>query len=395
MRDFFYKHTKLQYINYMKKAIYFILLTALITSCIKNDKFTVKGTVEGGSGETIYLEHTGLLKTTLLDSAEINSKGEFEFKFKKPDYPDFYKLSLLGNQIYFAVDSIETIEISTEAGNFSNQYKISGSESNDDIYKLRASVIAIQKKANEIHSGLTYRERSQKIEELKSMVEGHKKLARPIILKNPRSTAAYFAIYQQVNNSYIFTPYNQEDKPYCAAVATAYNTFMPEYERSKNLYSLVMDAIKRERQARSQAYWQEIIQNEGKGFIDISLPDKNNIIKNLTDLQGKVIMLDFSAYESRESVSYTFALRDLYNEYSSKGFEIFQVSLDRNQMLWKNSVESLPWICVRDTKGPNTPYAASYNISNIPTYFLINRAGEIIGRDLDLETLKREIEKAL
>ncbi len=379
----------------MKKVIYLILAIVFVSSCGKNDNFKIAGTIEGGSGEMIYLEYSGLMKSQLIDSTRINSKGEFSFKSKRPLYPDFYKLLLAGKQIYFAIDSTESIHITSNMDQFSNEYQITGSESNDDIYKLRKSAISLQSKANEIQSALPRATRERKINEFMQMVEDHKKMARPIILKNPRSTAAYFAIYQQINNSYIFSPYNTEDKPYCAAVATAYNTFMPKFDRSKNLYSLVMDAIKREREAKSQAYWQEIIQKEGKGYIDITLPDNNNIERRLSDYEGKVILLDFSAYEARESVSYTFALRELHSEYSAKGFEIYQVSLDRNQMLWKNSVATLPWICVRDSKGPNTSAAVSYNISTYPTYFLIDRSGEIVGRDMDLGTLKNEIEKAL
>jgi len=55
----------------------------------------------------------------------------------------------------------------------------------------------------------------------------------------------------------------------------------------------------------------------------------------------------------------------------------------------------LPWICVRDENGPNTRYAATYNIRAIPSYFLIDRSGDIVGRDMDINTLRKEIEKRL
>lgn len=378
----------------MRKAFY-ILSLILLASCQGEKKFTIKGIVEGAEGETIYLEHEGLMKTDMLDSCKVNGKGEFHFNEKSPVYPDFYRLSLLGKQIHLAADSTETIEISTSLDQFGDKYTVSGSESNQDILLLRKSVINIQKELNKLVKGMDNASRVHEVEKIKSMIETHKALARPIILKNPRSTAAYFAIYQQLNNSYIFTPYAAEDRPYCSAVATSYNTFMPDYERSKNLYNLVMDAIRRERQSKSDAYWKELMDKASSGYIDITLPDKDANPRKLSDLQGKVILLDFSAYESRESVSYTFALRDLYNSYATKGLEIFQVSLDRSKLYWQESTRNIPWICVRDENGPNTPYAGTYNIQNLPTYFLINRKGEIVGRDMDLKTLKREIEKAL
>ena len=379
----------------MKKYLVSIIAIGLLTACNTGNKFKVEGIIEGGGGEMVYLEHTGLMKSTIIDSTRINSEGEFRFRAERPAYPDFYKLTLGTKQIHFAIDSTETIKIESSFDNFSNEYTISGSESNTDIQKLRKSVIEIQKKANQIVRGMNEADRNKLLDEIVAMVETHKVMARPIILKNPKSTAAYFAIFQKINNTYIFSPYVKEDRPYCAAVATSYHTFMPDYDRSRNLYNLVMDAITMERQARRQENWQEIVKEIGTGFIDIELPDKQGINRKLSDLKGKVILVDFSAYESRESVQYTFALRELYNKYASRGFAIYQVALDRNKLLWQESVANIPWVCVRDEKGPNTIYAATYNVSSLPSYFLISRSGDIIGRDMDLQTLEKAIEKQL
>lgn len=379
----------------MKKYLITILAFGLLTACNTGNKFKLEGTIEGGDGEMVYLEHTGLMKSTVIDSTRINSDGEFHFRANRPAYPDFYKLTLGTKQIHFAVDSTETIRIESSFDNFSSDYTISGSESNTDIQLLRKSVIEIQKKANQLIRGMNEADRNKLMDEIIAMVEAHKKMARPIILKNPKSTAAYFAIFQKINNTYIFSPYVKEDRPYCAAVATSYNTFMPAYDRSKNLYSLVMDAIKKERQARRQENWQEIVKELGTGFIDIELADKQGTLRKLSDLKGKVVLVDFSAYESRESVQYTFALRELYNKYSARGFEIYQIALDRNKLLWQEAVDNIPWICVRDENGPNTVHAATYNVTSLPSYFLISRNGDIIGRDMDLQTLEREIEKQL
>jgi len=88
-------------------------------------------------------------------------------------------------------------------------------------------------------------------------------------------------------------------------------------------------------------------------------------------------------------------LRDLYEKYHSRGFEIYQISLDQNKQLWQQSTKNIPWICVRDLNGPNTRYAESYNVSEIPTTFLIDKKGNILFRSLGFEELKKEIEKNL
>ncbi|OJX90694.1 MAG: hypothetical protein BGP01_04780 [Paludibacter sp. 47-17] len=378
----------------MKKFLPF-LLVFLVAACSKETKFTVEGIIEGAEGEVIYLEHNGLTKSTLLDSMVVKSDGGFHFRSLRPEYPDFYKLILNGKQLHFAVDSIETLVINSNIDRFSTDYTISGSETNTDILQLRQSVAAIQKKANLLVQGIEASEREKIVGELTAMIETHKSMARPLILKNPRSAAAYFAIFQKVNNVYMFSPYVKEDRPYCAAVATAYHTFMPGYERSKNLYALVMDAINTERLQRREESLQEMINNATAGYIDIELPDRTRKLRKLSDLKGKVVLLDFSAYEARESVQYTFALRDLYAKYSAKGFEIYQVSLDRNETLWNDATAQIPWIAVRDQNGPASVVAGTYNVTQLPTYFLISKEGDILGRNMNIQELERAIQQQL
>ena len=170
---------------------------------------------------------------------------------------------------------------------------------------------------------------------------------------------------------------------------------MPNYERSKNLYSLVMDAIQSERNALKNKAWKEILETEGKGYIDIALQDKNKVTRKLSDLEGKLVLIDFSAYGDEQSVDYTFALREIYNKYHSKGFEIYQVSLDKDSQFWEKSVANIPWICVHDEDGPNSKIAASYNVTSLPTTYLLNKQGTIILRSPGFNELKKEIEKAL
>lgn len=378
----------------MKKTLLAFVIISL-AACNSGSKFTVEGTIDGAAGETIYLEYTGLTASTIIDSMVINSKGEFRFRSKRPEYPDFYKLILDNKQLHFAIDSIETISIKSTLEKFSTEYEITGSETNTDIVSLRKSVAAIQKKANELGKANTPGQREILIADLTKMIEDHKLMARPLILKNPKSAAAYFAIFQKVNEVYIFSPYVKEDRPYCAAVATSFNTFMPEYDRSKNLYALVMDAINTERLKRREATLQEMIGNATAGFIDIELPDRTGISHKLSDLKGKVVLLDFSAYEARESVQYTFALRELFNKYNAKGFEIYQVSLDRSSTLWVDATAQIPWIAVRDQNGPASVVAGTYNVTELPTYFLIDKNGDIVGRNMNIRDLENAIQKAL
>lgn len=379
----------------MRKSFILFFVFILLMSCKHQDKFYVSGKISDASGKTLYFEHQTLNEITVIDSVKLKTKGNYSFKSSRPEYPDFYRLRLDNNVITFAVDSCEEISIDAGYNQFATEYTVNGSETSVQIQKLRKSVMNIQRKVNEISPKMTEAEQNTKIAAIEKDIDVHKEMARRLILQNPRSLAAYFAIYQQVNNTYLFSPFVKADKAYCKAVATSFNVFMPEYIRTKNLYICVMNAINEERKTKESDILKDIISKGNAGYIDISLPDKNNFERKLSSFEGKLVLIDFVAFEARESVDYIFGLRDLYSKFQKRGFEIYQISVDRNKTLWLQSVSNLPWTCVRDENGPETMCISSYNIHSVPTSFILNKSGTIIGRFSGLAGLQKAIEKNL
>ena len=379
----------------MKRALITLFVFTTLVSCQNNKKFKVEGIVENAQGEIIVLEHAGIAKTIVLDSMKISKEGKYALKAKSPEYSDFYRIRIKNKSIIFVVDSIETIRINANLDNFSTEYTVLNSYQSEQIKELRVSVINIQNKINALKLETEQEERLEKVDEIEKDLEQHKVMVRKFILENPRSSTSYFALYQQINGQYIFSPFIKEDYPYWAAVATAYNTFMPNYDRSRNLYNFVLEALREEQKEKQQAVLNELIENEAKGYIDMSLPDKNGRERKLSELEGKVVLIDFSAYGITESVDYTFSLRDLYTKHNKAGFEIYQISLDRNKLLWDISVDNIPWICVRDENGQNNRYAQLYNVSQLPTTFLMDKEGNIVARDMKFSEMDKEIDKLL
>jgi len=380
----------------MRKLVYSVVLLLLVFGCKKSNEFEVSGVIKDAAKKTLFLEHTGLTKTEVIDSVKLGEDGKFSFDGARPKYPDFYRLRIDDSYIVFSVDSNEHIIINGQDAGFAEKYSVEGSPESEKIRRLRTSLIAIQTKLNAIDATMESNLRNSKITEIQNDIEKHKEMAKKVILENPRSTSAYFAVYQKVNSSFVFSPYVKEDKPYFAAVATSYNTFMPDYDRTKNLYTLVLDAIQSERDARQNEALQSYLQSKASvGYINISLKDRDDNVKSLSQLEGKLVLIDFSAYGTRESVAYTFALRDLYNKCHTRGFEIYQISLDEDKVLWQEATKNIPWVCVRDDNGPNTSYISTYNVKTIPSNFLLSKKGEIIARDIDFKALSGLIEKNL
>jgi hypothetical protein len=95
---------------------------------------------------------------------------------------------------------------------------------------------------------------------------------------------------------------------------------------------------------------------------------------------GNVILIDFSAYAMEQASAHTLFLRELYATYHELGLEIYQISFDADKLLWLEQTRNIPWVCVRDEASVQSKYLITYNISELPTFFLMDKEGNILGR---------------
>lgn len=362
----------------MKKALFYLVAIILFAAC--TPKSSIDGTIADAEGKTIYLEHTGLTATTLLDSMKLDAKGGFTFAVETPRYPDFYRVRIDGQSVVFALDSATAkIGIVGSAKDLNN-VNISGSDASLDIQRLRNSNFELQKVAIEGDTA-----------KVAQMLVAHKHLAQEIVLANPLSATAYYAINQTIKGAYYMTPYNKEDLPFWNAVATAWDLHYADYERTKELKQNVLLAIGQHRNSELSA--QELVENiTEEGFIEIALPNRIGEIARLSDCVGKVVLIDFSAYAMEQAAAHTLFLRELYATYNELGLEIFQVSFDADKLLWLEQTRNTPWICVRDEASVQSTLLATYNISELPTFFLMDKKGNIIGR-YNHENVEKEINR--
>lgn len=116
----------------------------------------------------------------------------------------------------------------------------------------------------------------------------------------------------------------------------------------------------------------------------------------LSDLKGKVILIDFWASwcgPCKRELPY---LVDAYNKYHDKGFEVFSVSLDQNKANWENAISAygLKWpYHVSELKKFQAKAVQDYRVSGIPATFLIDENGVIIARNLIEHQLEQKLEQ--
>ena len=342
----------------------------VLVGCTKQPTFTISGTLTNAADKTIYLEHTALLGTTIVDSCHIDTDGNYSLEAPAPTYPDFYRLRVGSRSLPLAIDSTEHVQVSASLDSLPYTLNINGSEVSAQMAQLRASARTATRDV--------LREQTQKI-----------------ILANPRSLVAYYALFLKQNGLPIWDMADPSDRRLYQAVATSYNLWMPEYNRTKALYNQVLEYMQAERSLRSQLAAQQLIADSENAFLDITLPDAKGQMQSLSQYRGKVIVLDFSSTEMEQYVAYNFELRELYNQYHKQGLEIYSVGIERNLLAWEEATENLPWLTVRALDNEITEVLTRYNVQSLPTLFLFDKEGNVQGRYTDFNALEADINKYL
>lgn len=212
----------------------------------------------------------------------------------------------------------------------------------------------------------------------------------------PHAASAYYALFLSVNGSPLFDPLsNRFDSRCYSAVATGLNHHHPHATRAQHLSNLAIKGMRATQPARRDTIYIDTDDSSAKGLFDIKLPNIDGDTLSLTALKGKVVMLDFTLYSNAKISARNLELRDIYEKYKARGFEIYQISFDGNEHFWKTSAANLPWQCVYDGGGSSSYNLTLYQVSKIPTFFLINRANEIVLRDEQIEDLNKSIEALL
>lgn len=129
---------------------------------------------------------------------------------------------------------------------------------------------------------------------------------------------------------------------------------------------------------------------------EIALPNPNGKTIRLSDLKGKIVLIDFWASWCGPCRKENPTVVRLYNKYKDKGFTVFSVSLDENADLWKAAIASdgLSWPnhC-SDLLGWSSPVIQDYGFNGIPHTVLLNREGNVIGLKLRGAELEQKLEE--
>ncbi len=364
-------------------------------------KFNINGTITQAKDSVLYLENMSLNGPKAVDSVKLDENGNFEFKQKAPDAPEFYRLRIANQMVNLAVDSTESITVKAAYPTMSANYEVSGSEECTKIRDLAYMQLALQRQVTAIANSPTLGVEAVEDSVTKVLEVYKNKVKLNYIFKEPMKAYSYYALFQTIvlgnANILIFNPRSsKDDVKVFAAVATSWDTYFPKAERGLNLHNIAIEGMKNVRIAENNAR-QTISADKVKvaGVIDIALTDNHGRVRKLTDLKGKVVLLDFQAFAAEGSLKRIMMMREIYNKYHDRGFEIYQVSFDPEEHFWKTKTAALPWVSVWDENGTRSAVLAQYNVQTLPTFFLIDRNNTLQKRDAQIKDLDAEIQALL
>ncbi len=387
----------------MKKTIPALcaaLLAAMAVASCGGKKFRVEGNIKQAADSVLYFENVSLDGPVAVDSVKLSADGAFSFSDDAPAAPEFYRLRIAGQIINLSVDSTENIRVTADYPTMSTNYTVEGSEDCATIKELALQQIELQSAIDRIakNPSLGY---DAVMDSMAKVIETYKNhVKRNYIYRQPMKASSYFALFQTLGNRLIFNPReSKEDIKAFAAVATSWDTFHPNSLRGENLHNIAIEGMKNVRIIQNKIAQSQRGIDPSKvnttNIIEVALRDNHGTLRRLTDMKGRVVLLDFHVFGADGSTQRIMQLREIYNKYHSRGLEIFQVSLDPDEHFWKTQTAALPWICVHDDDAMNSGLLVQYNIRRLPTFFLVDRNNVLFKRDSQIKDVDAAIQSLL
>ena len=379
----------------MKGAL--LVMTALALGSCSKEKFHINGTITEAMDSMLYPENITLDGPVAIDSVKLDESGSFDFSEARPEAPEFYRLRIANQFISLSVDSTENISVKAQYPTMAVGYTVEGSENCETIKALSLKNIGLYNQVLAIQQNTQMGIEATR-DSIDKVIEAYKNDVKTnYIFKSPMKASSYFALFQTLGNMLIFNPReNKDDIKAFAAVATSWDTYYPHAVRGQNLHNIAIEGMKNVRIMENKRNMQiDPSKINTSGTLDISLVDNKGQVSKLSDLKGRVVLLDFHAFASNESTARIMKLREIYNKFHAQGLEIYQVSVDPDEHFWKQQTAALPWVCVRDPQGIESDLMRTFNIQNIPTFFIVGRDNLLHKRDAQIKDLDTEIQSLL
>jgi len=382
----------------MNKKLFLYVLIVLVSAACKQNTVKISGTIMNPvSGAYIILDELKSNELKPIDSVKVSSNGSFSFK-REVRQPTFYLLKSNNNNfLTMLVEPGEKITMKVHSDSLNYPISLEGSkgtESMAEYNKTLRSTIQKLTGLNKIYEqNIDKPELPRVIESLDSLanlyLEEINIFTKKYIDENLNSLVSLVALYQQVAPSvYVLNP--SKDIKYFIKVDSSMFSQYPDYEPVITLHEQVNE-LTSQMNGETKAAPESA---SGNIAPEISLPTPAGDTIKLTSTRGSVVLLDFWASWCAPCRKENPNLVNVYNIYHKKGFQIYQVSLDKTKEAWEKGIQDdhlEKWIHVSDVKYWKSIVVPLYKVESIPCNFLLDKEGRIIASNLRGEQLQKKL----
>lgn len=341
-------------------------------------KASITGTITGAGNSEIVVRQLNINVYNTADTIKTDASGRFKYKMNiEKGQPEFIYLFYSDKRVAgLLLESGDKVEVQADTlGN----YTVSGSEASNDLAQVDK---AYAKFITDINA------KSDDASAMAKIYVDHYRASVKYLLTHPYSLTTVPVLFQRMGDASIFAQSTD-----ALIFQTAADSLMTVYPESRYVKALSKEA---DRRLKLLEVERQLGAAEEMDYPELNLPDINGHKKSLSSIEAKVILVHFwNTADVAQKMLNIDTLLPIYNDYHSKGFEIYSVGIGVDKADWGASVSSqnLPWINVCDGLGTASVALAAYNVGELPTSILITD-GNISTLQIKGEAgLRKELDK--
>ncbi len=364
-----------------------IAVLFIIAGCSREKglAFEINGKIAGAENKKIVLEtmsfpSAGNPKFTLIDTIRADDKGNFKIKDNLPERM-ICRITIDGDRQNYYIISLHNEKIDFNASLTEKENpEVKGSSATSSLFAFLGALREFDANAMKYNDSI-------------------------VALKSAGRDSLADLVIEGIQTDYynIFRNYVDSAKDVSNAVLALETLFAVDFDYVKTYTDKVQHSVDSNsiyvKELTERVKIQESMEAQsfiGKPIIDIVQPDAEGQQLKLSDLKGKVVLIDFWASWCAPCRAENPNLVKVYNQYKDVGFTIYSVSLDTDKKKWIDAVQKdgLSWknhVAVLDAN--NNKAAMDYRITGIPMSFLVNREGIIVAENLRGAKLEQQVKE--
>lgn len=349
----------------------------LSNSNLEEDEFVLKGNISTCKECIISIAYDGI-NGPVNDSIKAN-EGWFEFsgQLAEPQLVELAYSSDKSINIFLANREFSEIEIDA----LDQSYTVKKGQTPSDYlrYKEITSSLDLEIQKTDEQYGKALESGDVATNSLEALIHGlqekKQEMVKNFVIANPSSQVGVYAI--------ITTYYSRFNVDWLEEALMSLDTTIQKQKDWIYLNREVLGPAKATEVGKKPPQF-DMIDIEGKRL-------------NLDEFKGKVVLIDFWASWCVPCRVKNKELVDIYTKYKNRGFEIIGISLDGKEENWRSASlkDNISWVNFCDLKAFSNKAAASYGIKAIPSSFLLDQQGIVIGKNLERNKLIEKLDEYL